>query len=77
MNPVERLIAEARSLANDPPCVRGHQWESIGGRHCEECGDSKPVYECVRCGECDYGDREICGSECDLAKEQYNEEENK
>lgn len=73
MSSIEHLIAEARGLANDHPCTRGHQWEFLGGRFCDECGGSKDVYTCAICGDCDYGDREVCGSECDLAKEQYEE----
>lgn len=52
------LVAEARSLANDDPCVVKHIWESDGGRACprfdqHQC--SQTVYRCARCGEYDYG----------------------
>lgn len=70
---LQHLIAEARGLANDHPCTQAHLWESIGGKHCTDCGDSKAVYVCARCGQCDYGEREPCGSECDLAKAQHRE----
>jgi hypothetical protein len=43
------------------PCLTKHSWEQIGGRNCG-CGAdaccSVPVYECVICGTCDYGDNE-------------------
>lgn len=70
---LQNLIAEARGLANDHPCSREHLWASAGGKHCPDCGGSKPVYECDRCGECDYGEREPCGRDCDYAKQQYQE----
>lgn len=57
---LEYLIAEARGLANDHPCVREHAWESEGGRHCPKDltdGCSQTVYRCARCGEYDYGDK--------------------
>ena len=57
------LAAEARGLANDHPCTRGHAWATDGGRQCphadddqEGCGGSQTVYRCTRCGEYDYGD---------------------
>jgi hypothetical protein len=63
------LVAKARALAGDHPCtILGHAWELSGGKYCADCGDSKPVYECARCGECDYGERESCGHECDVEK---------
>ena len=68
---LQHLIAEARGLANDHPCVREHLWRSTGGRHCSDCGGSKAVFESARCGECDYGDREPCGRECDYAKVEW------
>jgi hypothetical protein len=61
--PIFHLIAEARGLANDHPCVRAHVWESVGGRGCphrdteRECGNaSQTVYQCARCGDYDYGE---------------------
>lgn len=70
---LQHLIAEARGLANDHPCLStGHLWKSFGGRHCSDCGNSKAVYECERCGECDYGDREKCGTECAHAKAMWS-----
>jgi hypothetical protein len=60
------LITQARSLANDDPCITtGHVWETEGGRTCPKgwsyAGDgeccSQTVYVCRACGEYDYGDR--------------------
>jgi len=37
----------------------GHDWESIGGCNCGCFPDSAcsvPVLQCVRCGDCDYGE---------------------
>jgi hypothetical protein len=65
---LNHLIAEARGLANDHPCDRDHAWISIGGCHCPECDGSRAVYECARCGECDYGERVPCGHECDRGR---------
>ena len=69
MNSLDHLVAEARSLANDHPCERAHVWESVGGRGCPRDWDvncSQTVYQCVRCGEYDYGDNGGPGhKECD------------
>lgn len=57
---LQHLIAEARSLANDHPCVAfGHKWESEGGRACPlGWGDcSQTVYLCERCGTHDFGEK--------------------
>lgn len=73
---IQYLIAEARALANDHPCISvGHAWESDGGRSCpkglsdshEPC--SQAVYRCTRCGAYDYGEaggpaHRECFSEC-------------
>lgn len=70
---LELLVSEARSLANDGPCAGGHAWEMVGGRHCEheECVDaqSQPVFECVKCGQFDYGEpggpgHAFCATQC-------------
>lgn len=62
---LQHLIAHARALANDGPCVEGHAWscEGQGGRSCPHEGTeracayaSQAVYVCTRCGEMDYGD---------------------
>lgn len=42
-------------------CEKGHNWKHIGGKNagCEpDCGCSVPVYQCTRCGDCDYGENE-------------------
>lgn len=58
MSDLDHLIAEARGLALDHPCTRGHLWESEGGRHCPRDldGCSQAVYRCARCGVYDYGE---------------------
>jgi hypothetical protein len=68
------LVAEARSLANDHPCISvGCDWQMEGGRHCarEECDGSRsqPVFRCTRCGAHDYGElggpgARWCATEC-------------
>lgn len=38
-----------------------HDWKLLGGKNAgcgEGCGCSVMVYECARCGDCDYGDNE-------------------
>lgn len=56
------LVDEAKKVL-DPPCQHGnHEWRHIGGCNCG-CHDgnhgcSVPVYECVLCGDCDYGENE-------------------
>lgn len=71
MSTLHHLIAEAQGLAMDHPCAREHIWEAVGGKYCHACGGSKAVYECRRCGESDYGEREQCGWECDTAKDRW------
>lgn len=55
---VDRLEREAIS-AN---CAQlGHAMQYKGGRNagCAEwCACSVPVYECTRCGDCDYGEND-------------------
>jgi len=62
MTDLHRLVVEAQSLAGAHPCnAFGHQWASIGGRHCDGCEEGRederaqPVYQCERCEEYDYG----------------------
>jgi hypothetical protein len=63
---LRHLIAQA---SVEHPCSQGHDWRSIGARPCfdeanaERCSGSRPVYECSRCGDCDYGD-EIGVADC-------------
>ncbi|QIG70743.1 hypothetical protein EVB91_192 [Rhizobium phage RHph_I1_18] len=55
---VERLERQMLSAT----CIEaGHDWVSIGGANagcCRDCGCSVPVFQCKRCGDCDYGDNE-------------------
>lgn len=55
---LDELIAEARGLACDHPCVRGHVYESEGDRACPKGGShcSQTAYRCARCGQWDYGE---------------------
>jgi hypothetical protein len=59
MNTLHQLIAEAALLGGTNLCAAGHEWKSTGGRGCAcfSHNHSQPTYECVRCGEVDYGDR--------------------
>lgn len=55
---VARLEREAASAS----CAEiGHDWVFFGGKTCS-CHENSscyiPVYECSRCGDCDYGDNE-------------------
>ena len=54
---VERL---KRKIASGPCSETGHDWKFLGGRNAgcdrEGCSCSVPVNECVKCGDCDYGD---------------------
>jgi hypothetical protein len=56
-----RVAARIVAAIRPHPCRNGHTWRQIGGRNCG-CGAdgacSVPVYECVRCPACDYGDNE-------------------
>lgn len=58
MTPLAHLIAQA---SVEHPCSQGHDWKFIGAKPCDDenaarCRGSRPVYECTRCGDCDYGD---------------------
>lgn len=60
MNTLEVLIADATALANPDETLHGGRlWRSIGGRACpigwHNC--SQPVFEDIRTGEVDYGER--------------------
>jgi hypothetical protein len=41
-------------------CQDGHDWKFVGGANCgcEDGACSVSVYECSRCGDCDYGENE-------------------
>lgn len=54
-----QLVAVARL---DHACSQGHDWQSAGAaRPCSgdfgatDCQGSQHVYQCIRCGEYDYG----------------------
>jgi hypothetical protein len=71
MSDLDNRLAEARAevsrlerAAAAASCreLGRHEWISIGGANAG-CGDrfcacSVPVYECVKCGDCDYGDND-------------------
>lgn len=69
MSGIDALIREATWLADTRVCADGHLWVFIGGASCcrqdheDAVNESKPVHECVRCGDYDYGD-EFCKNEC-------------
>lgn len=74
MSTLLQLVNQARV---EHPCSQGHAWKFIGARQCNEdengtvgCRGSRPVYECTRCGDSDYGDeigRADCERDCSLA----------
>lgn len=48
-----------REVAAGPCRENGHSWAFLGGRNagCDDaCQCSVPVYQCTKCGDCDYGD---------------------
>lgn len=61
MRVLDKRLLEA-ALAEVHPCAHGHKWRSVGAMACCcDLGDfdgecSLPVYGCVRCGDCDYGE---------------------
>jgi hypothetical protein len=69
MNGLGALVIEAKRLAGTEICADGHTWVFIGGAACcnqdheDAVSESKPVHECSRCGDCDYGDH-FCRNEC-------------
>ena len=53
---LKRVIAQAKCRE-----IGRHEWKSMGGTNAgcsPECTCSVPVYECARCGDCDYGDND-------------------
>ena len=53
---LQQVLAEALALGGGNMCASGHDWLSAGGRACPYgCNSSQTVYECLRCGEIDYG----------------------
>lgn len=60
MNTLKDLIGDAVALANPDEMMHGGRlWRSIGGRSCpigwHHC--SQPVFEDIRTGDTDYGER--------------------
>jgi hypothetical protein len=61
-------------------CYNGHTWVHRGGRNAScalmgnDCGCSIPVYECARCGECDYGENNEATLTIDECGERVREE---
>lgn len=57
---LEELIAEAQAIVHKTTCLAGeHIWQSRGGRACRYSGNkdcSQTAYQCVRCGDWDYGE---------------------
>jgi hypothetical protein len=58
---LQHLVTEATHLGGAVhPCKAwGHDWRMNGGRQCprnQHARCSQAVYECARCGDCDYGD---------------------
>lgn len=58
----------------------GHDWQSIGGCNCGCFADSAcsvPVMQCLRCGDCDYGDSDEANNQrerCSTRAEHLEEE---
>lgn len=58
----EARLSLLRRQAAQVTCVEmgEHDWKHIGGRNAgcgdRDCSCSVPVYECRRCGVCDYGE---------------------
>jgi len=56
----EARVHQLRAAIAAGPCREyGHDWQFIGGSNAgcgADCGCSVPVYECQKCGGCDYGD---------------------
>ena len=55
----EANIAAIRQKIKQGPCREyGHDWHLLGGANAgcgDDCSCSVPVYECRKCGDCDYG----------------------
>lgn len=57
-------VSRLERLAQAATCAQlgEHDWQLLGGRNagcnddCRECSCSVPVYQCARCGDCDYGE---------------------
>ena len=55
-------LLKRRALQTTCAEMGEHDWKHIGGRNAacgdRDCSCSVPVYECRRCGVCDYGENE-------------------
>jgi hypothetical protein len=76
----EAHVARLKRLIAAKSCESGHEWRFVGGKNAgcsDDCRCSAPVYECVNCGECDYGEndeaREVI-AECD--RDRIEDEDN-
>lgn len=55
-------LARLEQSARSATCQQlgAHDWKLLGGKNAgcgrHACGCSVHVYECTRCGDCDYGD---------------------
>lgn len=58
----ESLVAQLKLQKLQGSCIEtGHEWKFLGGMNAgcdDDCGCSVPVYECIKCGDCDYGDND-------------------
>lgn len=57
------LVAQLERECVAGPCREyGHEWRFLGGKNAgcgfDGCQCSVPVYQCRKCGDCDYGDNE-------------------
>ena len=58
----EARLADVKRRIRHAKCAEvGHDWKHIGGSNaaCSRGGNcvcSVPIHECVKCGDCDYGD---------------------
>lgn len=74
----EAKAARLRQLIKSGDCAKyGCDWKHIGGCNAgcdldKDCGCSVPVYQCTKCGDCDYGDNE----EADAKRASCNHGEN-
>jgi hypothetical protein len=55
----DRVAQLEQAIKHGKCSETGHNWEHIGGANaacCDTCNCSIPVYQCSKCGDCDYGD---------------------
>ncbi len=61
LSEAEETVARLKRLIAAKSCEAGHDWRFVGGKNAgcsDDCNCSVPVYECVNCGDCDYGENE-------------------